>query len=260
MFRKITWSISIIIVIQCAAATNAHSALGIQEKKCSLLFHHDDETRQCECLSSLFSTFETSVMCANDKAFLSYNFCSTYNEETKIVSLSFCSYFALDGHNISEPGFISLPDNISELNDYMCGPMNRKGIVCSECIDGYGPSVTSSNFRCSDCSNAWYGIPLYLLLELVPVMIFYLIALIFQVNITSAPMTSFVFYSHVILFSLNCNIVNQDQSQAYGKILALIYGIWTLDIFRYAIPPFCISPHLQILHVLYLQNIFTVFP
>ena len=40
---------------------------------------------------------------------------------------------------ISEPGFISLPENVSELNDYMCGPMNRKGLVCSECIDGFGP-------------------------------------------------------------------------------------------------------------------------
>ena len=65
----------------------------------------------------------------------------TYDEETNTVSASFCTYFALDGHNISEPGFISLPENVSELNDYMCGPMNRKGLVCSECIDGYGTSA-----------------------------------------------------------------------------------------------------------------------
>ena len=53
-------------------------------------------------------------------------------------------YFEIRGHNKSEtPGFISLPDNVSELNDYMCGPMNRKGFVCSECIEGFGPSFTS---------------------------------------------------------------------------------------------------------------------
>jgi hypothetical protein len=28
--------------------------------------------------------------------------------------------------------------------------MNRKGMVCSECIDGYGASITSTKFRCSD--------------------------------------------------------------------------------------------------------------
>ena len=118
-------------------------------------------------------------------------------KETNTVSVGFCAYFALNGHNISEPGFISLPENISELNDYMCGPMNRKGILCSECIDGYGPSVTSPKFRCSDCSNAWYGIPLYLLLEIVPVTIFYLIAIIFQLNVTSAPMVSFIFFTAI---------------------------------------------------------------
>ena len=179
----------------------------------------------------------------------------TYKEETSMISVSFCPYFELSGHNISQPGFISLPDNISELNDYMCGLMNRKGIVCSECIDGYGPSVTSPKFRCSDCTNTRYGVPLYLLLELVPVTVFYLIVLIFQLNITSAPMTSFVLYSNIILIAVNFNVVNHDQSQALWTIFALSYGIWSLDFFRYAIPPFCISPNLKIIHVIYLQSV-----
>ena len=195
----ITWLILIILTIQCATAANTttHEVSTLtQGNNCSLLFHYENETRQCECLSHLFNTFDTSVMCApNDRALLSYNFCLTYNEETDTLSISFCSYFTLDGRNISTPGFINLPENIS---DYMCGPMNRKGIVCSECIDGYGPSLTSPNFRCSDCKNAWYGVPLYLLLlELVPVTVFYLIILIFQPNIMSSSMVSFIFYSNI---------------------------------------------------------------
>ena len=42
--------------------------------------------------------------------------------------------------------------------------------------------------------------------------------------------------------------------------MAIFYGIWTLDFFRYAIPPFCISPNLKIIHVLYLQSVSTIFP
>ena len=269
MFKIVVWSVLVIYTttIQCAepikatANTTTHEvSFLIQDKRCPVLFHYDNETKQCECLSSSFNTSETVITCINDRALLSYNFCLTYNEETSTLSVTFCTYFELHGHNIAEPGFISLPDNISELNDYMCGPMNRKGIVCSECIDGYGPSVTSPKFRCSDCTNAWYGIPLYLVLELVPVTIFYLIMLIFQVNVTSAPMTSFIFYSNIILFSLNYNIVNQDQAQTFGTILALSYGIWSLDFFRYAIPPFCVSPKLKIIHALYLQSVCAIFP
>ena len=271
MFRTvITLLVLTITTIHCAepkatANTTINTTVAsIQDNQCPLLLYYDNESKQCECLSSSFSIleFQSVVMCANNRGLLGFNFCMTYKEETNTVSASFCTYFQLSGHNISEPGFINLPDNISELNDYMCGSMNRKGIVCSECIDGYGPSVTSPKFRCSDCSNAWYGMPLYLLLELVPITVFYLIVLTFQLNLTSAPMTGFIFYSNIILIALNFNAVNQDQveSQTLGTILALSYGIWTLDFFRFAIPPFCVSPKLKIIHALYLQSVSTIFP
>ena len=35
-----------------------------------------------------------------------------------------------DTVSISEPGYIELPSNISELNDYMCGPMKREDLLC----------------------------------------------------------------------------------------------------------------------------------
>ena len=191
-------SVVSIITVHCAAqgarATGNISDIDLlsvnQDNQCPLLFHYDNETEQCKCLGSLFHAIEPVVTCDSDRAMLSYNFCVMYKEESSTISLTFCSYFELNGHNISEPGFITLPENISELNNYMCGPMNRKGLVCSECIDGYGPSVTSPKFICSNCSNAWYSVPLYLLLELGPVTIFFLIVLIFQLNLTSAPMIS----------------------------------------------------------------------
>jgi hypothetical protein len=152
---------SVIPVIHCAepkATINSTITTMpfIQDDQCPLLFYYDSESNRCECIRSAFTILENIVICANNNGRLGYNFCMTYKEKTNTVSAAFCTYFALDGHNISEPGFISLPENISELNDYMCGSMNRKGVVCSECIDGYGPSVTSPKFRCSDCSSAWY--------------------------------------------------------------------------------------------------------
>ena len=258
MFKTvIIWSVLTIITIHCEEPTaTTYQVSLIQEKQCPFLFNYNNETKQCECLSSMFDTFETVVKCANGRALLSYVNCMTYKEETNILSLSSCSYFMLGDHIISEPGFIDLPDNISELNDYMCGSMNRKGIVCSKCIDGYGPSVTSPKFKCSDCTNAWYGVPLYLLLELVPVTVFYLIILIFQLNITSAPMPIFILYSNAIILFIH--FIGENQS--YTTVLAIFYGIWSLDFFRYAIPPFCVSPNLEIIYVIYLQSVSTIFP
>ena len=113
-----------------------------------------------------------------------------------------CSYFQLEGHQVSdyEPGYIKLPGIISELNDYMCGLMNRKGFLCEDYIDGFSVSMTLLGHKCSNCTDAWYGISLYLVIELVPITAFYLLLLIFQLYLTSAPMTNFILYSQSVMF------------------------------------------------------------
>ena len=130
------------------------------EYECPPWFFYNTATKQCECHRS--PSTDSIVSCAEQGALLKYGFCMTF-EEGKGTFVGRCQYFEIKGHNTSErPGFITLPDNMSELNEYMCGPMNRKGLVCSECIENFGPSITFLGFSCSDCNNAWYAIPLFL--------------------------------------------------------------------------------------------------
>ena len=51
---------------------------------------------------------------------------------------------------------IQLPKNLSQLNNYICGSLNRKSLVCSECADGLGPSVTLLGYQCVNCSEIRY--------------------------------------------------------------------------------------------------------
>lgn len=73
----------------------------------------------------------------------------------------------------------------------MCGPLNRKGRVCSECVDGYGPAVMSVGFavQCANCTGTWYGVLLFLFPEFYPIIVFYFIIHLFQINITSDSIT-----------------------------------------------------------------------
>ena len=200
---------------------------------------------------------------------LNFGFIMTYSEGEGIF-LSDCSYYQLNGHNVSEPGYIKLPDNISELNDYMCGPMNRKGFLCEDCIDGYGPSASSIGYKCSKCTGVWYGVPLYLLLELVPVTFFYFIILIFPIPITYAPMTCFIMYSQLVMFEIvidreppiNQLVITQMESNYNGilfKGFAVVYGIWSQEFFNYLMPPFCISENFRLIHVALLGGISVVY-
>ena len=113
-----TWSIlTIIIKICCAQSINSlcQASAPVQE----------NAMRIKQCADNL-------IVCVNERAELGYNLCMTYDNDSTI-SIGFCPYFDLSNYNISKPGYISLPDNISELNDYMCGPMNRKEIGRASC-------------------------------------------------------------------------------------------------------------------------------
>ena len=236
--------------------------------QCPLWFFCNTTISQCECYKSILHfngpdhTYPNAIKCVGQKAFIAYNYYMTHSNGQLFFSYSL--YFDADGYDkpVGEPGFIELPANISDLNDYMCGPANRKGMLCSECIDGFGLSVTSPNFKCSNCSTAYarYSVVLYLLSELLPVSIFYFIVLIFQINLTSAPMVSFILYSQLVSIFINYVIGNPGEMKFFLYILSTFYGIWNLDFFSYVLPPFCITPKLKIVHIFYLKNISSVFP
>ncbi len=135
--------------------------------QCPIWFFYNSTTGQCEC----YSYYPETVKCIKQRAFLRYNNYMTHSNE-KGLFLSYAFYYDTSGfiEAASQPGFIELPSNISDFNDYMCGPTSRKGILCNECIDGFGPSATSPKFKCSICTRffATYGIAIYLLSELIP--------------------------------------------------------------------------------------------
>ena len=182
-----------------------------------------------------------------------------------------CAYYRVDSFldNVTEGLFITLPGNVTQLNDYMCGSLNRKGYQCDECLEGFGVSLTSLGFQCSNCSGIWYGVPLYLFLEFVPITIFYVIVLVYRLNVTSVPMTSFVMFSQLTFYSFvlsaesqsvfRTQLASRQQFDLLNAVIAL-YGIWNLDFFRYVIPPFCVSPEITLIHAFFLDYIAAFYP
>ena len=239
---------------------------------CPPWFYFDREIQSCKCL--LYYAAE----CYNNTAYLSAGYCATIDTDTEVVSLGECPYHGFtissrDGYYWYTP----LPENVSELNDYMCEPLNRKGRLCSECKDGYGLGTTSVGyqyFECTKCAGAWYGVPLFLFLEMFPLTVLYLIILLFQVNITSGSVTCFIFYSQlsVIAFDRGFDgddplvsgiihaIGNHSVTKWLFNIIMTFYDVWNLRFFRYLLPPFCISSHLKPIHISFLDYISVFYP
>ena len=83
--------------------------------------------KQMLCLESKYDCY--GIMCSQSGPILPYGYCMTYNEDTKLMSMSKCRFLKPEGYNVTSSQHILLPRNISQLNDYMCGPLNRKGLV-----------------------------------------------------------------------------------------------------------------------------------
>ena len=197
--------------------------------------------------------------------------CMTYNDncsdeqESNATSFGGCPYVYYS--NISHHIYRALPHNVSDLNDFFCAPLNRKGLLCRDCIDGFGPSIISVGYACADCTENYRWI-LYILSEFVPVTVFYLVVLTFRIRITSAPMNCFVMFSQLVVISINHSpefhgVLMAElgiTSHAVFKVILTCYGFWNLDFFRYLIPPFCVSQSLTNIHVLALQYVSAFYP
>ena len=151
----------------------------------------------------------------------------------------------------------------------MCGHMNRKGVVCSECIDGFGPSVMSFGYKCANCSKPWSGVTLYLLVEFIPVTVFYFLILTFRINMTSVPMTGFILYSQLMVYTIFKDpiTINKLTTQShYSSVAYLViivgtfYSIWNLDLLKYVLPPLCINQKLSIIHIEFLNCLSALYP
>ena len=248
--------VSLLICCICFAREEVQD----DQMECSPWLFYNTATKICECYSN--PNTDHIVKCRKKEAVLNVGYCMTYEEGSGFY-VNHCKN-VISGLNITKENYIRLPNSVSDLNDYICGPMNRQGLMCSQCDDGFGLAVFSIGHQCTHCTGVWYGVPLYLFIEFVPITIFFFIVILFHINLTSAPMVVFIFYSQIAVSAFskfsNKPIFNATVTYRFLNILISFYGIWNLDFFRFVIPPFCVSSLIKPIHITFLYFISAIYP
>ena len=276
--------VSLFITRSCCTASSSHGNDSLinspktkDPNKCPR-----DQDKQWFCFNSTNKAYSCDkvaasgrITCSDAGPVMEVGNCATYDENTRLLSIIKCSNQAeISEYNSSTaPWYIQLPTVLTELNDYMCGPLNRKGLVCSECADGFGPSVTSISFgyRCAKCTNAGYGVLLFLSIKLVPITVLYLVILAFQIRVTSAPMPCFILYAQSVITVYDfeyfqsplLNSISMKQNgdiDMFAKVIDALYGVFRLEFFHFALPPLCVSSRLKPIHVAFLGYVSILYP
>ena len=226
-----------------------------KDHECPTWFIPSSNGTGCEC-----GKIWWGMICDQDskQVWLDVVICMTYDNGTQNTLVGRCPFSDLRKKSIKND-FALLPNDTSELNEFMCGKMNRVGRLCHKCKPGFGPAVLSYEVKCLKCFNTSYGWLLYLLLACLPTTLLYFVAIIFKFRITSASMNAFVFYIQCYQYGTVTypqEIIGVTGIPYIISTLAFVTfgGFWNLDFFRFIIPPFCISDRLTNLHVLTLDS------
>lgn len=200
------------VVVALLAINITVSFAGLHEQKCPIFREFDSNTSQCVCSNSTPPGYDCHLH------LLHIGMCMSYDHLNDTLWSGYCPY----QHNIS--GKISLNAdrlmlNVSvmysghELNEAMCGHLNREGLLCGKCKPGYGTAVYSKGFKCVKCNSRhtiWMWV-LYLVLEIVPSAALSLVIIIFNIRATSPPFTSFLFHCQFFAFLDTISIQDFDE-------------------------------------------------
>ena len=194
----------------------------------------------------------------------------TYNKSTDILSSGLCPYhpdfngnISLNTHKITLE--LSSIQTLHDLNEAMCGHLNREGLLCGKCRLNYGIALYSKTFQCVPChKNAVWMWVLYLMLEIVPLTGLYFAVVLFNIRATSPPFTAFLFHHQFLSFlntiSVYHVLLGYHANQTLLKLTVAVMDMWNLDVLRHLVPPFCVSSSLSNFQVHVIRLVSALYP
>ena len=132
----------------------------------------------------------------------------------------------------------------------------RGGILCGNCSEGYAVAINDPDLSCIECDSPYYGVAIFLFLQLVPVLIMLTLLAVLHIKITDGSFSGFVLISQMVTlqfpglgYSSWIPVCYGSESDMFMRknhlsIPLTVYSIWNLNFLNLNPAPFCI-PHIN---------------
>ena len=229
-------------------------------------------TSQPYCVCSQEFPFLIHCNQASGTTFLRFGHCAFWDASSSntLVLLS-CPYtfsdHAFSDHDSNYHHLLKLPKNPLSLNFFTCNLLNRtvEDTRCGCCTNGTGPSIGTVGIQCVECSPV--NILYHILLRYLPATAVFLLVLIVQIDVTSAPMAIYVLYCNALVVFFHTpsgypiTFAFSTTSYKYiTKVLLTLNSIWSFDPLFFLSPPLCLSPHMEDINTRYFEFLATLYP
>ena len=230
------------------------------------------EEGHCVCSKHL----EGILDCDKDSgaAQLAIGYCMTLNFSTNTTIVGKCPYNSnyTSIKNGRAALYLPLPDSVFDLDEYLCGGYNRRGILCSQCHHHRKSSVTSYSLECIPCERKHrnLGRVAYICLQALPVTFLYIVIIVFDIRFTKNPWSVFILFSQIVVNMLNYDrklyshlLYVTDGSNLLSflsKFVLAFYGFWNLYFLPNILPPFCLDIPTKGRHELLYEYFVALYP
>ena len=228
---------------------------------CPLGFTLQNEVCVCSASTSdkrLVGISECNIL----TAFLQIGYWVGCTRDGEIVT-SYCPPGYCNYQSASATQRIDVPKSCDDVNINRLCTAHRKGQVCGDCDEGSAVFYHSENFKCDRCPYGAFGLLLYVILELVPLILLFAVIMIFKLKMTSGLMQSTLLFAQTVTFINRTPsfIATSQASQVLLRIHIFVIGFLSLDFLRLDELPFCLWNGATVLHNLvfcYLTTLVTI--
>jgi hypothetical protein len=163
------------------------------------------------------------------------------NDETEDENSLVTGYCPVGFCSHSEDLLLPATADREELNDAICG--SRAGVLCGQCPNNNSVYYHSLHFTCQPDKHCYLGWLFYILSELVPVTILFLVIIFFNITFTSGKINGFIFFAQVVvMFHVTADdfIPLPLGVKVLNRILHFFYLIFNLNMFTLDEFSFCL--------------------
>ena len=237
----------------------------VDESMCPPWYQESNKKDKCEkgATFKFMLLFEQHTL----QTWLQPFYCMTSDENAtnRTDVIGGCLY-SFHVHYIST--YYPLPCNISKLNDYTCGGLNREGQLCGRCKKGFAPPVYSYTLSCVNCTDYHLNWLKYIGVAFGPLTIFCILICFFHISATSPYLHGFIFFSQIVTMPNLIRLIENTEGykgasssqRLVGEMYISLMSIWNLDMFRAFYKPFCIHPNMTVVQALALDYIIALYP
>ena len=224
-----------------------------------------DGLRACRCSSIDRMNYRGIERChvSEFRAYVKHGYWVGYvknRSESSLASALCPKGFCIN--NTAPPKEHLLPANISEdISLYICNA-NRTGRICGSCKENHSAYYHSMSFYCGSSDLCHLGWLFYILSELIPVTILFLVVIVFNISFTSGPLNGVIFFIQMI-DTLKIKAENfiwfDTPLHTIAQLYQSVFRMFTLNFFSHQHLSFCLIRHASAMDVLAFKYITIIY-